>query len=42
MGANSASGVARGVSDTGALKVMTEGGETLYNGGEISLRGAAR
>ncbi len=42
MGANSASGVAKGVSDTGALRVQTEGGETLYNGGEISLRGPAR
>jgi len=30
------------VSDTGALRVMTEDGETLYNGGEISLRGALR
>ena len=42
MGANTVMGVALGVSDTGALKVMTDEGETLYNGGEISLRGAAQ
>ncbi len=34
-------GVARGVSDTGALKVEIDGVEQLFNGGEITLRRGA-
>lgn len=40
MGSTTVSGLALGVSDTGALRVSTENGEAVFNGGEISLRGA--
>lgn len=34
----SVSGIAMGVSETGALKVLVDGREQLFNGGEVSLR----
>jgi biotin-(acetyl-CoA carboxylase) ligase len=33
-------GVVRGVTDTGALRVETKQGEQIFNAGEISLREA--
>ncbi|MDM3870581.1 bifunctional biotin--[acetyl-CoA-carboxylase] ligase/biotin operon repressor BirA [Porticoccus sp. W117] len=40
MAKNSISGIANGVSETGAIGLLVEGEQRYFNGGEISLRGA--
>lgn len=41
MGANTVTGIARGVDESGGLRLMVDGVETVYKGGEISLRPAS-